>query len=162
MGKRVKRAAHRVRRGARRVGAAMETKPGKVLVMALEATAGGVGTSMIINKFAPASLSPLAKSGIQAALGLGMVMFVRNRHVKSAGAGAVIAAMMSVAQNTLKVSALSGPSYSRTLTGSEFDRLVNGMNLPLSSGHGRGGMNLPLAGSVPSGAGFQGGFGNKR
>ncbi len=155
MGKRVKRAAHRVRRGARRVSAAMDSKPGKVLVMAVEATVGGVATSMAINQFAPATMKPLTKSAIQAALGLALVAFVKNKHVKAAGAGAVIAAMMGAVQSTFKVGAMAGPTASRVLTGSEFDRLVSGMGLPLQ---GRG-MGLPLNGGVPSGAGFRAGFG---
>ncbi len=162
MAKRGKRIAHRARRGARRVGAAMETKPGKVLVMAVEATVGGIVTSMAVNKFSPASASPTMKAGIQGALGMAAVMFVKNKHVKAAGAGAVIAALMGVAQNLFKLNALSGPSMSRTLSPSELQRLIqgggsSGMNLPLQSR----GMNLPLqgAGNVPSGAGFKGGFG---
>lgn len=156
MKRRAKRVAHRVRRGARRVGAAMETRPGKVVMMAIEATAGGVVTSMAVNKFAPAGMSPTTKSLIQGGLGLAAVMFIKNRHVKSAGAGAVIASLMGVAQSLFKVSALSGPSGgSRTLTPSELNRLVTGgMGLPLNP------MNMPLSGGVPSGAGFKGGFGS--
>ncbi len=161
MRKRAKRVAHRVRRGARRVGAAMETRPGKVLVMAVEATAGGVVTSMAVNKLMPATASANTKALIQGGLGMAAVMFIRNKHVKAAGAGAVIASLMGLAQNMFKVSALSGPSSSRTLAPSELQRLIQGggsagMNLPL-----QGGMGLPLQGGVPSGAGFKGGFGSK-
>lgn len=163
MAKRGKRIRHRVRRGARKIGAAMETRPGKVLVMAVEATLGGVVTSMAVNKFSPASASPTMKAGIQGALGMAAVMFVRNKHVKAAGAGAVIASLMGLAQSVFKVSALSGPSMSRTLSPSELQRLIagggsSGMNLPLNRG-----MNLPLqgAGAIPSGSGFTGGFGSK-
>lgn len=152
MAKRRHKVGRKIRHGARRAAAAMGSKPGQVVMMAAEATLGGVLTSMAIGKFAPTTMTPTMKAGIQAGLGIAAVAFVRNKHVKSLGAGAVIAAMMSVAQNVFKVSPLAGPTTSRTLSPSELQRLVSGgMGLPL---------NLPLSSGVPSGAGFKGGFGN--
>ncbi len=152
MAKRRHKVGRKIRHGARRVKAAMGSKPGTVIMLAAEATVGGIITSMAINKMAPTTMTPTMKAGIQAGLGIAAVAFVRNKHVKSLGAGAVIAAMMSVAQNVFKVSPLAGPTTARTLSPSELRSLVGGsMGLPL---------NLPLAGGVPSGAGFKGGFGN--
>lgn len=149
-----KRAA--VRRAARRVGAAMDTRPGKVVTMAVVATGGAVASSFVVNK------TPLLKDQnrtvkalLQGGLGLAAIFFVRNRHVKALGAGAVIAAAMGAAKELLKVEPLAGPGGRRTLTPSEMARITGGMNMPLP-----GGMNAPMS-TAPGNAGFnRGGFGS--
>lgn len=155
--RRKKSVRHRARRAGRRFGAAMGTKPGQVVVAAVTAAAGGVATSMIVNK-APVlkDQGRAAKALIQGGIGLAAILFIRNKHVKSLGAGAVIAAAMGVAREFLKVEPLAGPSAgSRTLTPSEMARVTGGMNMPLP-----GGMNAPL-GSAPANSGFgRGGFGS--
>jgi len=158
MAKRRKSIRGRARRAGRRLGVAMETKPGKVVAMAVTAAAGGVASSFIVNK------TPIikdqgraAKSLIQGGIGLMAILFVRNRHVKSLGAGAVIAAAMGAAKELLKVEPLAGPSAgSRTLTPSEMARLTSGqMNIPLP-----GSMGVPMTGA-PANAGFnRSGFGS--
>lgn len=159
MAKRRKRSFRgRARRAARRVRVGMETRPGKLLTVAAEATAGAVASSFIVNK-APVirDQGRGVKSMAQAGVGLAAVMFVRNRHVKSLGAGAVIAALMGMAKEFLKVEPLAGPSAgSRTLSPSEMARITRGqMNMPLP-----GSMNAPLS-TAPMNAGFgRSGFGS--
>lgn len=158
MAKRRKRSFRgRARRAVRRVRVGMETRPGKVITMAVEAAAGGVVSSLVVNK-APIikDQGRAVKSLAQAALGLGAIMFIRNRHAKSLGAGAVIAAAMGAAKEFLKVEPLAGPSAgSRTLTPSEMARITGGqMNIPLPR------MGAPLS-SAPANAGFgRTGFGS--
>jgi hypothetical protein len=148
----------RARRAVRRVRAGMETRPGKVVTMALSAAAGGILTSLAVNN-APVikDQSSTVKSVAQGALGIAAIMFVRNKHVKSLGAGAVIAAVMGAAKSMLKVEPLAGPSAGRrVLSPSEMNRITGGqMNIPLP-----GRMGVPLA-SAPGNAGFnRGGFGS--
>lgn len=148
----------RARRAVRRVRAGMETRPGKVVTMALSAAAGGILTSLAVNN-APVikDQSSMVKSGAQGALGLAAIMFVRNKHVKSLGAGAIIAGVMGLAKSMLKVEPLAGPSAGRrVLSPSEMSRITGGqMNIPLP-----GRMGVPLA-SAPGNAGFnRGGFGS--
>lgn len=145
----VKKAYHKVRAG-------MDTRPGKVITMAVTAAAGGVATSFIVNK-APVikDQGRLTKSLVQGGLGLVAILFVRNRHVKSLGAGAVIASVMGAAKEMLKVEPLAGPGGRRVLTPGEMARITGGMNMPLPQG-----MNAPLN-TAPAGSGFnRGGFGS--
>jgi len=147
----------RARRVGRRIRQGVSTRPGQLMMMAVEAAAGGVVTSMVANK-APIikDQSKMIKAVAQSALGFAAITFIRNRHVKSLGAGAVIAGVMSLAQDLFKVSPLAGPSAgSRTLRPSEMARLTNGsMGMPLP------GMGAPLA-TAPGNAGFgRGGFGS--
>ncbi len=158
MAKRRKRTVkHRARRAGRRIGVAMESRPGKVVLMAMTAAAGGVASSFIVNKTPVIKdQGRTAKSLIQGGLGLAAILFVRNRHVKSLGAGAVIASVMGAVKEVLKVDPLAGPSAgSRTLTPSEMARITGGqMNIPLP------GMNAPL-GAAPGNSGFnRSGFGS--
>lgn len=141
----------RARRVSRRVGAAMATKPGKVLAMAGMAAAGGVASSFVVNR------TPIVKdqgrgmkAAIQGAAGLAAILFVKNRHVKGLGAGAVIAAAMGLTREFLKLEPLAGPSAgSRTLSPSEMQRLTNGqMNIPMGEK-----MGVPLSGFARSGFG---------
>ncbi len=148
----------RARRVVGRVRAGMDTRPGKMLAMAAEATGGAILSSMIVNK-APMikDQTTTAKSLLQGGIGLAAVMLVKNRHVKSLGAGAIIAAVMGVARDVLKVNPLSGPSAgSARLSPSEMARLTNGqMGLPL-----RDRMGVPLS-TAPANAGFpRAGFGS--
>jgi len=158
MAKRRKRSVRgRARRAVRRMRTGMESRPGKILTMAVSAAAGGVLTSLAVNN-APMikDQNSTVKSAVQGAIGVGAIMFVRNRHVKSLGAGAVIAAVMGIAKSMLKVEPLAGPSAGRrTLSPSELNRITGGqMNIPLPR------MNVPLA-SAPGNAGFnRGGFGS--
>ncbi len=154
MAKRKKRSVRRVaRRVARRVGVAMDTKPGKVVMAALEATGGAVVTSMVVNKVPVIrDQGRTVKSLAQGGAGLAAIMFVRNRHVKALGAGAVIAAIMGLVKETLKLEPLAGPSAgSRTLTPSEMAAITSGqMGIPLNA---NGQMGVPLS-QAASNAGF--------
>jgi hypothetical protein len=157
MAKRRKRIRHSVKRAGRKVRHAMETKPGKLIAMAAEAAAGGVLTSLVVNK-APMikDQSRMVKSAAQGGLGLLAVLFVKNKHVKSLGAGAMIAAIMGVAKQAFNVEPLAGPSEGRPrLTPSEMARITKGqMNIPLP-----GTMGVPMS-TAPSNAGFsRNGFG---
>lgn len=159
MAKRKKSFRGRARRAGRRISVAMETKPGKVVAMAVTAAAGGVVSSFIVNKTPVVKDQGRAtKALLQGGLGLTAILFARNRHVKSLGAGAVIAAAMGAAKEFLKVEPLAGPSAGgNTLTPSEMARLTNGqMGIPLPGGT----MAAPYAGAA-SNAGFnRGGFGS--
>lgn len=158
MAKRKRHTGRAVHHARRKVGAAMDTRPGKVITMAVTAAAGGIASSLIVNK-APVikDQGRTVKALLQGGLGMAAVMFVRNRHVKSLGAGAVIAAVMGAAKELFKMEPLAGPSAgSRTLSPSEMMRLTGGqMNIPLP-----GGMNAPL-GNATTNAGFnRTGFGS--
>ena len=148
----------------KKIRAVVSSRPGQIMLMAVEASAGAVVTSLIVNK-APviSKQSKTVKSLVQAVVGVSAVMFLKNKHAKSAGAGAVIAAVMSMAKEYLKVEPLAGPSMgARTLSPSELNRLT-GMGMPLN-----GSMGIPLNGSMgantadaPASAGFnRGGFGS--
>jgi hypothetical protein len=160
MAKRRKGIRRRARRAFRRVSVAMESRPGKVLTMAVMAAAGGVGTSVIVNN-APVlkDQGKTVKSAIQGGLGLAAILFVKNRQVKSLGAGAVIAGVMGLAKDLFKVEPLAGPSAgSVTLTPSEMAQITRGqtMAIPLPSGR----MGVPMS-TAPANAGWgKGGFGN--
>jgi len=160
MAKRKRGVRRTARRVARRAKAAMDTRPGKVVVAAFEAAAGAVGTSLIVNKTPVIrDQGRMVKSGAQGAVGLAAIMFVRNKHVKALGAGAVIAAAMGLVRELFKVEPMAGPSAgSRTLTPSEMARLTSGqMNLPLNAD---GRMSMPLS-NASSNAGFgRAGFGS--
>lgn len=161
MAKRKRSRGRRMRVGARRAfrraKASMDTRPGKVLVMALEATGGAVLTSLAVNKTPGVStLGRFPKAAIQGGLGLAAIMFLRNKHAKALGAGAVIAAVMTAAKEVLKVEPLAGPG-SRQLTPTELQRLTRGMGLPLRDNPSR--INAPLS-SAPGNGGFRGGFGS--
>lgn len=154
-GNRMARVKHRIKRHARRFKAGMESRPGKVIMMAAEGAAGAVISSLAVNKIPGVSgLQQPAKAGVQAALGLAAVAFIRNRHAKAMGAGAVLAAILSLVKSTMKVDVLAGPA-TRVLTPTELSRLTGGMmNMPF-----QGSMGVPLA-SAPGNAGFKGGFGS--
>lgn len=158
---RKKRSVRRaVRRVARRVGVAASTKPGQVVVGAMEAAAGAVVTSVAVNKLPVIKdQSRLVKAGAQGALGIAAVLFLRNRHVKALGAGAVIAAAMSAAKTLFNVEPLAGPSAgSRTLTPSEMALLTSGqMNIPLRQD---GRMAMPMSQSTANAGFSRAGFGS--
>lgn len=140
-----------------RIKSALGSRPGQIMAMAATAAAGGVGTSFIVNK-APVirDQSRLVKSAVQGTLGIVAIMFLRNKMVKSLGAGAVIAAAMGAAQEILKVQALAGPTAGgRTLTPSEMARITGGMGMPFP-----GTMAVPMS-AAPANAGFsRAGFGS--
>lgn len=140
----------------RKVKAGMETRPGKVATMAVVATAGAVGSSFIVNKTPVIKdQGRTVKALLQGGVGLAAIFFVRNRHIKALGAGAVIAGVMGAAKELLKVEPLAGPGGRRVLSPSEMQRITGGMSMPLP-----GGMNAPLS-TAPSNAGFnRGGFGS--
>lgn len=150
-----KRAA--VKAAYRKVRAGMDTRPGKMIVFAGEATAGAILSSLLVNK-APVvrEQGRMVKSLSQGGLGLLAILFVKNRHAKALGAGAVIAAVMGAAKEVFKVEPLAGPGGRRVLTPSEMSRITgNGsMGIPLEK------MGVPLS-AAPANAGFnRGGFGN--
>lgn len=156
MAKRKHKVRHSVRRAGRRLRIAAGSGPVQTLTMAGIATVGGVVSAYGVNAVASKS-DANTKALIQGGIGLGLVMFVKNRHIKSLGAGAVIAGLMGLAKSTMNLSALAGPSAgSRTLTPSELRRVTGGqMSMPLP-----GTMHIPL-GSAPANAGFnRGGFGS--
>jgi hypothetical protein len=153
MPKRRKHIRHSVRRAGRRIKSAMSGKPMAMVTMAATAAAGGVVSQMVMDK-TPGIKTQSAgvKTMIQGGIGLAAIFFSRNRHIKSLGAGAVIAAAMSAAK-----SVMAGPSAgSRRLTPTEMARITGGqMNIPLP-----GTMGVPMA-SAPGNAGFnRGGFGS--
>lgn len=159
MAKKRKSVGSKARRARRRVGAAMASKPGKFLAYGAEAAAGAVVSSLAVNKLPIIrDQSRGLKVAAQGGLGLLAVMFVRNRHVKSLGAGAVIASIMGAVREFVKVEPLAGPSAgSRTLTAEEMRQITSGqMNMPLPGQQ----MGVPL-GSAPRNAGFgRAGFGS--
>ena len=147
---RAKKALHHVRRHA---GKAMGSRPGQIVVGALEMAAGGVVSSMAVNKLPMISTqSKTVKILAQAGIGAALVFFVRNRHVKSAGAGAVIAAAMGAAKNFLNLEPLAGPSIgSRTLNPTELQRIASGqMSMPSPVQ-----MKMPSPVQMNGGAGFR-------
>jgi len=159
MSKRRKRSVrHRVRRAGRRIKTGMETRPGKILMAAGEGAVGGILSSLAVNKLPVISgQSRMIKGAVQVAAGVGAVMFIRNRHVKAAGAGSLLVGLLSIAKDLLKIDPLAGPSMgSRTLTPSEMQRLTRGqMGIPLP-----GAMGVPMS-TAPANAGFgRTGFGS--
>ena len=154
-----KRAGHAVRRGAKRVGAALNTRPGQVVTMAVTAAAGGVVSSMVVNK-APMikDQSKMVKSLLQSGIGMAAIFLLRNKHAKSLGAGAVIAGVMSLVKETLKVDPLAGPAAGAArLSPAEMSRLTGGaLGMPI----GERAMSMPIAGQMSGSPGFnRGGFG---
>src|SRR5690606_13280689 len=82
---RKKRSVRRaVRRVARRVGVAASTKPGQVVVGAMEAAAGAVVTSVAVNKLPVVKdQTRLAQAGAHGGLGHATVHLLSKRHVKA-------------------------------------------------------------------------------
>lgn len=156
--KRKRSVGHRVRRASRRVKLGMETRPGKIIMAAGEGAFGGILSSLAVNKLPVISgQSRMIKGAVQSAIGVGAIMFVRNRHVKAAGAGALLVGLLGIAKDLFKVDPLAGPSMgSRTLTPSEMQRLTRGqMGIPIP-----GTMGVPI-GTAPANAGFnRAGFGS--
>lgn len=156
--RRKKSVRHRVRRASRRIKQGMGSRPGQILTMAAEGAAGGIASSMAVNKLPFISgQSRMVKGLVQGAAGVAAIMFVRNKHVKSLGAGAVVVGLLAIAKDLFKVDPLAGPSMgSRTLSPSEMQRLTSGqMAMPIP-----GRMGVPI-GTAPANAGFgRGGFGS--
>lgn len=127
----VKRVAKRAYGRAR---AGLDTRPGKVLVAAGMAAAGGVATSYAINHIPKVKdFSQNVKSGVQLAAGVAAIMFGKKRWIKSLGAGAVVAGVFSVVKSVSGINPLAGPSAGMpTLPPSQFRKLVN-MGAPANS-----------------------------
>jgi len=153
--KAAKRAGHALRAG-------METRPGKVLMAAGTAAAGGVATSFVINKTPKIKdLSQGMKSALQGGAGLAAIVLGRKKWIKGMGAGAVIAAVFGLTKAVLKIDPLAGPSAGTpTLSPSQMRQLTGGqMNVPASVR-----MNVParvsMGGRAPIGGWSSGGWGN--
>jgi len=129
----VKRAAHRV---ARRIGAGMDTKPGKVLMAAGVAAAGGIATSYALNHIPKVKdMSQTVKSGAQVAAGIAAILFGKKKWIKGLGAGAVIAGVFGVSKSVLKLDPMAGPGAGLSKLPPEvMKRLINSgkMGIPAS------------------------------
>lgn len=129
----VKRVAKSAYRRTRR---ALDTRPGKILMASAIATGGAVGTSFAINNIPKVKdLSAGMKSGIQIALGFAGIFLVRNKMVKAASAGSVIAGVMGGVKALTGINPMAGPSAGiPTLSQSQMQRLMQtgGMSLPVS------------------------------
>jgi len=127
----------KTKKTARKIGgklkAGMNTKPGQLLTMAVIASAGGVATSLAINKTPKIKdLSQPTKSAIQAGLGLLAIFFGQKKLIKSMGAGAVIASVFALTKSITKIDPLAGPgSQTPTLSPAQMARLLS-MNAPAS------------------------------
>jgi len=140
----------RARRALSSLRAGMDTRPGKVLMMAGTAAAGGVATSFAINKLPKVrDLSPGVKSAIQGGVGLAAVFLGRKKWIKGLGAGAAIAAVFGLTKSILKLDPLAGPGAGTpTLSPSQMARLTNGgMAVPVNQVR----MNIPAAVSMRGG-----------
>ena len=160
MAKRRKRSVrHRVRRASRRIKSSMGTRPGQIVMAAGETAVGGIVSSLAVNKLPLISgQSRMVKGLAQSALGLSAIMFIRNRHAKTLGAGSLVVGLLSIAKDLFKVDPLAGPSMgARTLSPSEMQRLTRGqMGIPLPAGT----MGVPMS-QAPANAGIgRAGFGS--
>lgn len=125
------------RKAYRRASAGLDTKPGKVLLAAGMAAAGGVVTSYAINNIPKVKdLSQNVKSGAQLAVGVAAIFFGRKKWIKSLGAGAVVAGVFGAVKSLSGINPLAGPSAGgQTLPAWQMQRLLNGrsMSAPVSS-----------------------------
>jgi len=157
----VKRVARRARRAVSRVRAGLDTRPGKVLMMAGTAAAGGVATSFALNKTPKVKdLSAGMKSGLQIAAGLAGLWFLKPKWAKGLSAGSVIAGVMGGAKAVLKLEPLAGPGAGTpTLSADAMRRLTNGrMGVPAGNVRMGTPANVRMKGSSSSGWG-SGGWG---
>lgn len=124
-----KRAAvkHAARRVARRIGAGMDTKPGKVIMAAGVAAAGGIATSYALNHIPKVKdMSQTVKSGAQVAAGIAAILFGKKKWIKGLGAGAIIAGVFGVSKAVLKLDPMAGPGAGNsTLPPDVMRRLIN-------------------------------------
>ncbi len=101
-----------------------KVKPLDLLINALLASAGGIVSSLAINKLPMLkSLDPLAKSGIQIGTGLALLYFGPDKFklVKLAGTGTVMAGTFGLVQKTTKQDVLAGEEE---LTQAEINALI--------------------------------------
>jgi len=127
-GKKRRAVAAYAKRGARRAKAAMDSKPGKVVVFAGEVGAGAVVSSLAVNRIPVIrDQGRMVKIGAQVGLGLAGLFLSRNKHVKALSAGSLVAAVMGGAREVLKLEPLAGPGPgSRTLTPAEMRSVTAG------------------------------------
>lgn len=130
----VKRAGHAVKR-------AVNTKPGQMLVAAAMAAGGGVASSFILNKTPMLKdLNKGAKAGAQIAIGIAGAYLFKNKFLKAASAGAVIAGVFSGVKAFTGLEPLAGDS-GKKLSPFELLNLTKQLN---------GGMSRPVNYGGPS------------
>lgn len=145
-----KKSRGRARRALSHLRAGMDTRPGKVLMMAGTAAAGGVATSFAINKLPKVrDLSPGIKSAIQGGAGLAAVFLGRKKWIKGLGAGAVIAAVFGLTKSALKLDPLAGPGAGQPTLSPEQMRRITGGGMAVPASNVR--MNVPAAVSMRGG-----------
>jgi histidinol dehydrogenase len=122
--KAVKRVAHKVRAG-------LETRPGKVLMMAGTAAAGGMATSFAINNIPKVKdMSQMSKAMIQGGAGLAAIVLGKKKWMKGLGSGAVIAAVFGISKSVLKLDPLAGPGAGAPTLSPAQLRRITGMGVP--------------------------------
>ena len=158
MAKRKKRIKSAIKRAHSGVKHAAATKPGQMLVAAAMAAVGGVATSFVLNKTPMLKdLNKGAKAGAQIAMGVAGAFLLKNKMLKAASAGAVVAGVFSAVKAFTGLEPLAGDS-SRKLSPFELlqmtKQLNGGMSRPVSYGAALnrpvsygGGMSRP---SMPS------------
>lgn len=160
-----KRAAvkHAVRHVGRKLRHAGETRPGKIIMHAGIMGATGVATSLVVNNVPKVKdLSAPWKGGIQATAGILAVFFGKKRWMKSAGAGAIVASVFSLARSIGKVDPLAGPGAGRpTLPPEVMQRLIRqgSMSMPAPVSMNRPAnvtMNRPANVTMRGGSGWGG------
>lgn len=133
---------HTARRARRRVGVAMASRPAQILVGAVVATGGAVGTSYAINNIPKVKdWTPGSKASAQIALGLLAIFcpklpLLPQKFVRPAGAGAVVAGVMGLVKNFTGINPMAGPSSGgMTLSPSQMRQVISqgGMNAPVRS-----------------------------
>lgn len=151
-----KRAAVRkvARRARRRIGAAMATKPGKLIVGAGIATAGGVASSFALNNIPKVKdMSAGTKVLAQLGIGLAAIMFGRKPWIKALGGGAVVAGAFGASKTFLNLNPLAGPGAGvSTLPPDVMRQLMRGrLGRPVGAvGMGRPVGQVAMRGRVPT------------
>lgn len=138
----VKHVAKRVRHHAK---SAMSTRPGKILMAAGIAAAGGVVTSLAVNHTPKVKdMSQTSKALLQGGAGLLAVFFAPKAWMKALGGGAVLASAFGVSKSVLKLDPLAGPSAGApTLPPDMMRRLAQGTGMGLPAKVSMRGMGLP-------------------
>lgn len=114
----------------KKLKAAMATRPGKVVMFAATAAAGGVGSALVVNKTPMLRDWPAnGKAATQVGIGIGGIFLGRRkfRIMQPLGVGAVVFGIGALVKSLLKLDPMAGPSNNRpVLTREEMARLTGG------------------------------------
>lgn len=158
-GGKMAKAKAKAKAAGKKLRAAMATRPGKVLAFAGLAAAGGVGSSLVVNKTPMVKDWPVnGKAATQIGVGLAGIFFGRKRmkFLQALGVGATVFGVGGLVKSMLKLDPMAGAgSGTPQLSRAQMARITNGMGVPANVRMNRP-ANVRMSGS---GSGWSQGWG---